>query len=124
MSTLLLFDAFLKERYSNPDEVENLTKADRPLYAELSRDENCSGDVFNEPIIAGNPQGMGATRAKAQTAMNQAGTGGSNVLGYKWQLTFGDYAASVKITEKLIRASKDDPGAFFRAQQMLVDALY
>lgn len=124
MSTIALFDAFLHERYGDKSEIENLMGTERALYAEVEKDENCSGDVFVEPLIAGNPQGLGGTRAKAQTAMNQAGNGGSNVLGYKWNLTFGDYAAGLIITEKLIRASKDDPGAFFRAQQLLADALY
>lgn len=124
MSTIALYDAFLHERYGDASTIEDLTKSERPLFAELETDENCSGDVFVEPIMAGNPQGLGATRAKAQAGMNQAGTGGSNILGFKWNLTFGDYAASVAITEKLIRAAKDDPGAFFRAQQILVDGLY
>jgi hypothetical protein len=124
MATLTLLDAFLKERYTDPDEVENLVKADRPLWAELNRDENCSGRTWNEPIIAGNPQGLGATRAKAQAGMNQAGAGGGGVLGYEWALKFGDYTASVPIDEKAIRAMKDDPGAFFRATQLQTDGLW
>jgi hypothetical protein len=124
MSTPALFDAFLHERYGDKNEIENLMNSERPLWAELEKDENCSGDVFVEPVIAGNPQGLGATRAKAQAGMNQTVAGASSVLGYKWNLTYGDYAAGVLVTEKLIRASKDDPGAFFRAQQLLVDALY
>lgn len=124
MSTLSLLDAFMKERYTDPDEVENLVKADRPLWAEVNRDENCSGRTWNEPIIAGNPQGMGATRANSQTAMNQAGAGGGAVLGYEWALKFGDYTAGITIDEKAIRASKDDPGAFFRFTQLQTDGLW
>src|SRR5687767_6737553 len=122
MSDPVTFSAFLKTRYTK-DKTENLTKSERPLWAMLPRDPNCSGNVFVEPIIVGNPQGLGATRAKAQAGAQQAGTGNSTV-GRAWQLTFGDYAAGVEITEKLIRASKDDPGAFFRAQALEIDNLY
>lgn len=121
-STLTTFDAFMKERYTK-DKIENLTKADRPLWALLPRDEGCSGESFIEPIMIGNPQGLGATRAKAQTGAQQSGDG-ANVIGKKWTLTFGDYAGSVEIGEKVIRASKDDMGAFLRNQAVEIDGLY
>lgn len=120
--TISLFDAFLKERYTK-EKIENLTKADRPLYAMVPRDEGCSGDVFVEPIIVGNPQGLGATRAKAQAGAQQSGNG-ANTIGRKWALTFGDYKGSVELSEKVIRAAKDDMGAFLRAQQVDIDGLY
>lgn len=122
MTTLALFDAFLHETYTE-EKVENLTKSERPAWAMMPTDPDCSGDVFVEPLIIGNPQGHGATRAKAQAGAQQAGEGAS-IVGKKWQLTFGDYADSVEVTEKLIRASRDDPGAFFRAQEALIDGLY
>jgi hypothetical protein len=122
MTTIALFDAFLKETYTE-ERVENLTKSERPAWAMMPTDTDCSGEVFVEPIIIGNPQGHGATRAKAQAGATQAGEGAS-LVGRKWNLTFGDYKDSVEVDEKLIRASKDDPGAFFRAQEALVDGLY
>jgi hypothetical protein len=122
MTTIALFDAFLKETYTE-EKVENLTKSERPAWAMMPTDADCSGDVFVEPIIIGNPQGHGATRAKAQAGATQTGEGAS-LVGRKWQLTFGDYKDSVEVDEKLIRASRDDPGAFFRAQEALVDGLY
>lgn len=122
VSSLTTFDAFMKERYTK-DKIENLIFADRPLWAMLPKDGDCSGEIFVEPIIIGNPQGLGATRAKAQAGAQQAGTG-ANVDGKKWQLTFGDYAGSVEIGEKVIRASKDDMGAFLRNQATEIDGLY
>jgi hypothetical protein len=121
-SSLTTFDAFLKERYTK-DKIENLTLADRPLWAMVPRDPGVSGDVFVEPIIIGNPQGLGATRAKAQAGAVQTGDG-ANVIGKKWNLTFGDYAGSVYIGEKVIRASRDDQGAFLRNQSTEIDLLY
>ncbi len=122
MSDPTTFSSFLKVRYTG-EKVENLTKSERPLWAMLPRDPNCSGKIFVEPIIIGNPQGLGATRAKAQAGAQQAGTGNA-LVGKDWQLTFGDYSASVEITEKVLRASKDDPGAFFRAKAAEIDGLY
>lgn len=121
-STLTTFDAFLKERYTK-EKVENLVNHKRITWALLSKDGDCSGDVFVEPIIIGDPQGLGATRAKAQTGAQQAGTG-ANVVGKKWQLTFGDYAGSVEIGEKVMRASKDDMGSFLRNKATEIDGLY
>lgn len=120
-STTTTFTAFMKTRYTK-ETVENLTQTDRELLALIPKDPNLSGEVFVEPIIISNPQGMGATRALAQTGANLTGTG-ANVVGKKWQLTFGDYAASVYIGEKVIRASKDDMGAFLRNQATECDAL-
>ncbi len=121
-SSLSTFDAFLKERYTKA-KIENLTNNKRITWALLPKDGDCSGEAFIEPIIIGDPQGLGATRATAQTGAQSAGTG-ANVIGRKWTLTFGDYAASVEIGEKVIRASKDDMGAFLRNKAAEIDGLY
>lgn len=120
-STLTQFDAFLKEYYTK-QQIANLTQKDRPLYARIKKDPNQSGDLYVHPIIIGNPQGLGATRAYAQTGSTQ--TTGGNVRSTKWTCTFGDYAGSVDIGDKVIRASRNDVGAFMRNQKMEVDQLY
>jgi hypothetical protein len=120
-STITTFDAFLKERYTK-EKIQNLIEADRVTWALLPKDGDCSGKVFVEPILIGNPQGLGATRAGAQAGAQQAGAG-SNVQGREWNLTFGDYKASVEIGEKIIRASKDDPGSFLRNKAAEIDGL-
>lgn len=122
VSTPTQFDAFLKERYTKA-KVENLLNNKRITWALLPKDGDCSGDVFVEPIIIGDPQGLGATRSAAQTSAQSGGTG-NNVVGKKWNLTFGDYAASVEIGEKVMRASKDDMGAFLRNKAAEIDGLY
>jgi len=121
-STLTTFDAFIKERYT-PEKIEDLTMSDRALWAMMPKDENCSGDNFIEPIIFGNPQGLGATLAKAQTAATQAG-GGGNVKGRKWTLTFGDYDGVVEIGDKVMKAARDNFGAFLRNKAAEIDGLW
>lgn len=121
-STVSTFDAFMKERYTK-EKIENLTLADRAAWAMVPKDGDVSGKVFVEPIIIGNPQGLGATRAKAQAGAEQSGTG-ANVTGRDWNLTFGSYAGSVVMGEKVLRAAKDDMGSFLRNQATEIDGLY
>ncbi len=120
-STIEQFQAFLKEFYTK-QQIANLTQKDRPLYARVKKDPNQSGDLYVHPIIIGNPQGLGATRSYAQTGSTQ--TTGGNVRSTKWTCTFGDYAGSVDIGDKVIRASRNDVGAFMRNQKMEIDGLY
>lgn len=115
------FAAFLKTRYTT-DHVTNVTEIDRPLYALMPKDPNCSGEEFDVPLIISNPQGLGATRVLAQTGAALAATG-ANLVGRKWRLTFGDYKASVVVDEKTIRASRDDMGAFLRGKGAELDAI-
>lgn len=121
-STLTTFDAFIKERYTT-EKIEDLTKKERALYAMMPTDEKCSGDTFVEPIIFGNPQGHGATLTKAQTSAGLAG-GGGNVKGRKWNLTFGDYNSVVEIGDKVMKAARDNFGAFLRNKATEIDGLW
>lgn len=121
-STLQTFDAFIKERYT-PEKIENLTHVDRALYSQIPKDGKCSGESFVEPIIFGNPQGLGATLSKAQTAAGLAG-GAGNVKGRKWTLTFGDYSAVVEIGDKVMKAARDNFGAFLRNKAQEIDGLW
>ncbi len=121
-STLTTFDAFLKERYTT-EKIEDLTMSDRPLWAMMPKDDKCSGDSFIEPIIFGNPQGLGATLAKAQTAAGLAG-GAGQVKGRRWTLTFGDYSAVVEIGDKVMKAARDNFGAFLRNKATEIDGLW
>lgn len=121
-STLVTFDAFIKERYTT-EKIEDLTKKERPLYAMIPTDEKCSGETFIEPIIFGMPQGVGATLGKAQTAAGLAG-GAGNVKGRKWTLDFGDYLAVVEIGDKVMKAARDNFGAFLRNKATEIDGLW
>jgi hypothetical protein len=118
-STTTTFAFALKARYTDK-KVQNLTEADRPLYSMIEK-VPMSGESMIVPLIAGNPQGLSQALTTAQTAA--AGTGG-NVQGFKFILTPGDYSASVTIGDKVIKASKDNPGAFLRNQTAEIDGLY
>ncbi len=120
-STLTQFDAFLKEFYTK-QRIANLTYKDRPLFARVKKDPTQSGDLYVHPVIIGNPQGLGATRSYAQTGSTQ--TTGGNVRATKWTCTYGDYAGSVDVGDKVLRASRNDVGAFMRNQKLEVDGLY
>lgn len=109
----------MKARYTDK-KVEDLTSADAPLYSMIEK-VPMSGESMIVPLIAANPQGASRVLANAQTAA--AGTGG-NVQGFKFILTPGDYSGSVTIGDKVIKASKDNPGAFLRNKSAEIDGLY
>jgi hypothetical protein len=121
-STLTTWDAFLKERYQT-DKIENLTYTDRPFLAKIPKDPNCSGDVFVEAVLHGNPQGLGATRTAASTAAAQAGSG-ANAIGKKFNLTYGDYNGEVHIGDKVLKASRDNAGSLLENKTAEIDGLY
>ena len=73
-STLTTFDFALKTRYTD-QKVENLTMADRPLFAMTKRNEDLSGTSFVVPLIHVNPQGA------AGDALATAQTNATNVVG-------------------------------------------
>jgi hypothetical protein len=118
-SSTTTFAFALKARYSEK-KVENLTEADSPLYSMIEK-VGMSGESMVVPLIAANPQGLSQALTTAQTAA--AGAGG-NVQGFKFILTPGDYTGSVTIGDKVIKASKDNPGAFLRNQTAEIDGLY
>lgn len=120
-SSLTQFDAFLKEDYTK-DKINDLSKKDRPLFGRVTRQEDESGDIYIHPLIVSNGQGFGATVAKAQQGSQQ--TSGGNTTGKKWQVLFGDYTGSIEIGDKVIRASRNNAGAFLRNQSTEIDGLY
>lgn len=120
-STLTQFDAFLKEDYTK-DKIDDLSKKDRPLYGRITREEDHSGDIYIHPVKYSNGQGLGATVAKAQQGAQQ--TSGGNLAGKKWTVLFGDYTGSIEIGDKVIKASRNNAGAFLRNQSEEIDGLY
>jgi len=121
-STLAQFDAFLKDYYTK-DKIDDLTKKDRPFFGMVTREEDLGGDQYVHPFIFQNPQGFGATLAKAQQG-SQQGSGNGNLQGRKWKVAYGDYSASVEIGDKVIKASRSNVGAFLRDQETEINGLY
>lgn len=121
-STLSSFDAFLKQYY-NPQKVENLTMAGKPLFARMKKNEGIGGASAGwiVPILYVNPQGVATTLSAAQTAA--AGIGG-NVQGVKWAITMGDYSGSVSIGDKVLMASRNNIASFLEDRTTEIDGLY
>lgn len=118
-STLTTFAFATKARYTDK-KVQNLTEADRPLFSMIEK-VPFTGESMVVPLIKANPQGLSQALTTAQTGA--AGTGG-NVQGEKFVLTAGDYTGSVTIGDKVLKASKDNAGAFLRNQMAEMDGLY
>lgn len=117
-SDIETFRFAIKDRYDVAKRVENLTLADRPLMAMLSKDTDFSGDGTHIPLIYSNPQGIAASGV--QTAQNNA----TNLKGKKFILTAGDYNASVYVGDKIIKQSRNNPGAFLKNKAAEMDGLY
>ena len=116
-STLATFSFALKTRYTDK-KVENLTLADRPLLAKLKKDTDFSGDDTVIPLIYGNPQGI------ASSSLSVAQVNSTNVKGKKFLIDAGDYTGSVSIGDKVIKASRNNPGAFLKNKTAETDGLF
>lgn len=119
-SSLTTFAPFLKNFY-NPGQVASLTNKNRIFYAKVRKLE-ASGTPWVTPVIYANSQGLSSGLANAQSV---AGTSvGGTLQGKQWQSAFGDYSGSVSIGDKIIAASRDNLGAFFRDRTAEIDRLY
>lgn len=116
-STLTTFDFALKTRYTD-EKVENLTKADRPAFAMVGRNEDLSGNALVVPLIHVNPQGV------AGSSVSTAQTNATNIVGKKFTITPGDYFASVDIGDKVLTLSRNNAGAFLENQLAETDGVY
>lgn len=114
-SSLSTFAFALKQRYTDK-KIENLTEADAPFFSMIEK-APMSGQSMVVPLIAANPQGLGQNITAAQASSNNLG-------GFSFTLLAGDYVGSVVIGDKVIQASKDNPGAFLRNQTAETDGLY
>lgn len=115
-STLSTFDFALKERYSSST-VEKLCCSDRPFLAHVKKDENFQGDVMPIPLIHVAPQGVSGD-------FSSAGTNATNLVGKKFNLSVGDFFGAVDIGDKVIKASRGNPGAFLQNKSAEIDGLY
>jgi hypothetical protein len=115
-SDMTTFAFALKQRYTSR-KVEDLTVKECPLMAMLNGDTDLQGEATPVPLVYGNPQGISNTVANSQTAA-------TNLKGKKFVLTPGDLSGSVSITDKVIKASKSNKGAWLRARAAEIDGLY
>ena len=123
-STLSTFDAFIKD-YFDEEEVVRITCKERLFLAKLlaGGKKLGAGDPWIVPAVISNPQGVGATLAKAQAGAAQGG-GGGNLKGIKWSISWGDYSGAIEIGDKVMKASKSNVGAFFENSKAEIEGLY
>jgi hypothetical protein len=116
-STISQFSAFVKQ-YFNPQEVDNLTKCNRPLWGRVNKNEDISGDPWIVPVLYVNGQGLAAiSHAKAQT-------NATNTKGARWSIDVANYFASVSIGDKVMMATRNNAGAFLDNKTTEIEALY
>lgn len=122
-TTATQFDGFLKEYYTN-DKIAELVYKDRPALEHLKKDGSGSGRRCIQPILFGNPQGLGPTVAKAQAGAEQAFLIGGSSKIEDWIVPWGDYSGNVQISGKLLKQSRDNVGSFMRARSTEVDGIF
>lgn len=118
-STIQTFDALTKERYIDSSRVQKLMYGDRPLFGLLEKkgDTGMIGSVTPVPIIYGLPQGLGGSFSTAQT-------NATNLTSVKFNVEAGDYFAVVHIGDKVLKATRTNPGAFLQNKFAEMDGLY
>lgn len=108
----------IKDRYDRVSHVENLTLANRPLLAMINKDEDFQGEGTHIPLIYANAQGIAAN--SLVTAQNNQ----TNLKGKKFILKAGDYQGVVSMGDKVITASRGNPGAFLKNKSGEMDSVY
>lgn len=109
------FDAVLKDLYL-PQTVEDLVYKKNPLLALMPKMTNFVGRNLPTPLIYGNPQGRSATFSQAQTRGAATSTLSKDFVVTRVK----DYSIATIETE-VMRASKNDAGAFIKALTTEID---
>ncbi len=115
-STVTTFDFALKEWYTK-DRIEQIIFSDRPWLGMLKKETEFQGRGHPVPVLYRGPQGVAVTLTDAQSNK-------TNVVGDQFMVTAGDVAAAVDIGDKVIRASRSNPGAFLQNSKVEIDNLY
>jgi hypothetical protein len=118
-STLTTFAALLKDRFMDSSMVEELAYPENPFLTMVEKrgDTGMMGDQMPVPILTGNPQGVGAVFATAQT-------NASNIIADKFNIVAGDYYGVVQIGDKVLEASRTNQGAYLENKKVEIDGLY
>jgi hypothetical protein len=115
-STLSTFDFALKEWYTK-DRIESVIFSDRPWLGMIKKETEFQGRGHPVPVLYRAPQGVAVSLADAQS-------NATSVVGTQFMVTAGDVSASVDIGDKVIKASRANPGAFLQNKKAEIDNLY
>jgi hypothetical protein len=112
----------LKTRYTDK-RFDDMLGKDRPLLGMINKNEGFSGENLVVPMIYARPQGI-SSGGTAVNGLTVAQANQSNVAGSKFTLTVGDMLGVVSITDKVMKATRNNEGAFLRARVTETDNLY
>jgi hypothetical protein len=115
-STIVTFDFALKEWYTK-SRMEDLIFSDRPFLGSVKRETEFQGSGHPVPILYRAPQGISVDLADAQS-------NATNVEGLQFLITAGTVSASVEIGDKVMKASRANPGAFLQNKKTEIDNLH
>lgn len=115
-STVTTFDFALKEWF-NDERVKNTVFSDRPLLGMIRKETEFQGSGHPVPVIYKAPQGV-------SVALSDAQSNATNVGGAQFMVTAGDVTSSVEIGDKVIKASRANPGAFLQNKKAEIEGLY
>lgn len=113
---LTSFAALLKEWYT-PKQVATLTYTNCPALAMIPKNTSVSGETLDVPLIYGDGGGSSATFSTAVTNK-------SSTTSAKFQVPMADEYSLGSIARKLIKASRDDKGAFMKGAKVQIDAAF
>lgn len=113
---LTSYAALLKEWYTDK-QVAVLTYENCPALALIPKNTSVSGDSLEVPVIYGDGGGSSATFSTASG--NKSATSST-----KFQVTMADEYSLGSITRKLIKASRDNRGAFMKGAKVQIDAAF
>jgi hypothetical protein len=115
-STITTYDFALKE-WQTEQKMNELWYADNVFLGLIKKDPDMQGNGHPVPVICTAPQGVGGT----SLATVQATQG--NVAGFEFLLKPGDYFGVVTMGDKVIQASRSNPGAFLSNKTAEIDSL-
>lgn len=115
-STLVTFSSLLKQRYGS-EKVEDLTIRERPLLSMIPKDEEGAGLEEKVPLIYGGPQSV-------SSALSDAMTYSSNLKSAAFTVKYGDLSGGVRIGLKVMKASRNNNGAFLQNKVAEMDGLW
>jgi len=111
--------SFFKYNYDR-EQIPKLVEEDHMFLNKLRKIGGGAGDYFVTALLDHEVQGVGPTVAIQQAAAGQANN--ANVSGAKWIVPWGDYGASVFITDKEITMSASDLGSFLNSKKENFDS--
>lgn len=106
--TTTKFNAYMRERWLEPNAVMQAMMQNAPLLGMMAKKEDCGGRYTHIPILRVRPQGRSAVYATAKTNAI-----GSTAVGF--DVTYANNYQIIKLTGDVIDDCKGDANAIFEA---------